>query len=207
MFWTNAGVPQPQTGVPNQDQWVWSSELMLGQSTTMACRNFSLANAPLAPGDDVWIYVRVLSGDKHTVSPLRFTYDPNTVNCAVFTISGTTTDNSVGFSQITAAAPMVQVSIDSNSQATCSPDEVVVKRNSDTGVQWHMKTPGWVFTGIEIANDTGHDFGTPAFNSDQTVMTVTDSVADLGDFTYCVNYKNAATGEAHSFDPGIKNID
>jgi hypothetical protein len=29
--------------------------LLLGQSQTMACRNFALADAPLEPGDEVWI--------------------------------------------------------------------------------------------------------------------------------------------------------
>ena len=206
MYWTNAGKPQPQTGYPNSGEWVWSSTLLLGQSQTMACRNFALNNAPLEPGDEVWIYVSV-KGGKDANSPLRFTYDPTTVNCAEFTISGTTTDNSLGYSQMSAAAPMVQVSISANGEASYSPDEVVVERSTDTGVQWHMKTAGWEFTGIEITGDVGHDFGEPGFNADHTIMTVTDTVADLGEFKYLVNYKNTATGEARSFDPGIKNKD
>ncbi len=204
MFWINAGQTQPKQANAAGDKWVWSSDLMLGQSQTVACHNFAKNVAPLAPGDEVWIYVKVESGDKFNESPLRFTYDPTTVNCAVFAISGTTTDNALGYSAITAAAPMVQVRI-ANGQASCSPDEVVVSRSTDTGVQWHMATAGYEFTGIDIDADGTQDFGIATFNADQTVMTVTDSVADLETFTYCVNFKNTATGEAGSFDPGIKN--
>ncbi|MCP4045424.1 MAG: hypothetical protein GY732_05485 [Gammaproteobacteria bacterium] len=204
MYWINNGQTQPAHSYPNTSDWKWSSVLLLGQSQTMACRNFALNDAPLEAGDEVWIYVDIKSGNKHNESLLRFTYDPTTVNCAVFAISGTTTDNTLGFSQITAAAPMVQVTI-ANDKASCSPDQVEVSRATDTGVQWHMNTAGYVFTGIDIDNDGKNDFGAATISSEGTVMTVTDTVRDLETFTYCVLYKNTATGEAGSFDPGIKN--
>jgi hypothetical protein len=205
MYWTHAGETQPKKAYPDSGKWVWSSTLLLGQSQTMACRNFALTDAPLAAGDEVWIYVSV-KGGKDNESPLRFIYDPTTVNCAVFTISGTTTDNSLGYSQMSAAAPMVKVSI-SNGQASCSPDEVVVQRSTDTGVQWQMETAGYEFTGIDIDADGVQDFGAATISSDGAVMTVTDTVADLGTFTYKVLYENTATHEKGSFDPGIKNKD
>jgi hypothetical protein len=99
---------------------------------------------------------------------------------------------------------MVKVSI-SGSQASCSPDEVVVSRSTDTGVQWHMETAGYQFTGIDIDADGVQDFGAATISSDGAVMTVTDTVTDLGTFTYKGLYENSATHEPGSFDPGIKN--
>jgi hypothetical protein len=205
MYWIHAGETQPKKAYPDSSKWTWSSTLLLGQSQTMACRNFALVDAPLEAGDEVWIFVSV-KGGKDNESPLRFIYDPTTVNCAVFTISGTTTDNALGYSQMTAAAPMVKVSI-AGDKATCSPDEVVVQRGIDTGVQWHMDTAGYKFTGIDINADGTQDFGAATLSSDGSVMTVTDTVTDLGTFTYDVLYENTATHEKGSFDPGIKNKD
>lgn len=204
LYWTNAGKQQPKTGYPNGNGVVWSNTLLLGQSQTMACRDFALADAPLEPGDEVWMKVSV-KGGKDNESALRFTYDPSTVNCANFTISGTTTDNSLGYSGMSAAAPVVKVSV-ANDQASYSPDEVEVHRSYQTGVQWQMVTDGYVFTGIDIEDDSGHDFGAPSFNDDATIMTVTDTVVDLETYSYTVLYKNTATGKPGSFDPGIKNM-
>ncbi len=206
MYWTNANQSQPQTGYPNNKNWAWSSKLPVGQSQTMACRNFALADAPLEAGDEVWIYVWVESG-KDVVSPLRFTYDPTNVNCANFAISGPVDSNTLGYSAMAAAAPVVTVSISPDNVASYSPDEIVVHRSSQTGIQWQMKTANYVFTGIEINGTDIQDFGEPAFNADKTVMTVTDTVADLESFTYDVHWKNIQTGQTGSFDPGIKNQD
>lgn len=211
MFWIDQnGQTQPKHAYTDSGSWVWSSGLMLGQSITVACRNFALNDAALNAGDEVWIYVKIDSGDKYNESALRFTYDPTTVNCAEFAISGTTTDNTLGFSKISAAAPMVQVSIskkDGKDVATCSPDEVVVYRSSNTGVQWHMESADYVFTGIDINEDGVPDFGAANISAEGKVMTVTDTVADLGTFAYCILWKNTKTNETGKFDPGIKNKD
>ncbi|MDX2416801.1 MAG: hypothetical protein QNK19_05000 [Xanthomonadales bacterium] len=210
MFWINKGQTQPKHSYPNSNEWLFSSVFPLGQSQTMVCRNFALKDAPLEAGDEVWIYVRVMSGNKHNESPLRFTYDPTTVNCAEFVISGTTTDNTVAFSKISAAAPIVKVKIskkEGKDVASCTPDVVVVYRNSDTGVQWQMETADYVFTGIDIDADGKDDFGVATISMEGKVMTVLDSVVDLETFKYCVKYKNTTTGETGSFDPGIKNKD
>ena len=100
---------------------------------------------------------------------------------------------------------MVTVSISSDGVASFSPDEVNVYRSSQTGVQWQMKTPDYEFTGIDIQGPNTQDFGAPTFNTDNTVMTVTDTVADLDPFTYTIHWKNTQTGQTGKFDPGIKN--
>lgn len=208
MYWIDAnGQTQPQHSYPNSGDWLWSSDLMLGQSQTMACRNFARLDAPLKAGDEVWIFVKIDSGDKSNESALRFTYDPTTVNCAEFAISGTTTDNTLGFSKISAAAPLVTVNISKEGKASCTPDEVVVYRSSDTGVQWQMVTAGYVFTGVDINADGVPDFGIATISNDGKTMTVTDTVADLGLYTYGVTWKNSQTGQTGFFDPGIKNKD
>ena len=206
MYWTNAGEPQPQTGYPNSSDWHWSGKLPEPQSQTIACHNFTLVNAPLEAGDEVWIYVSV-EGGKDPISPLRFTFDPTTVNCANFLLSGPGDSNTLAYSSMSVAAPMVTVSISSDGVASFSPDVVNVYRSSQTGVQWQMKTPAYEFTGIDIQGPDTQDFGAPTFNADNTVMTVTDTVADLDPFTYTIYWKNTQTGQTGKFDPGIKNKD
>lgn len=204
MYWMNAGNPQPQTGYPNTSEWLWSSKLPEPQSQTIACHNFAKVLAPLEAGDEVWIYVSV-EGGKDPISPLRFTYDPTTVNCANFLLSGPVDSNTLAYSSMSVAAPMVTVSISAEGEASFSPDVVNVYRSSQTGVQWQMKTPNYEFTGIDIEGPHTQDFGAPTFNADHTVMTVTDTVADLDPFTYTISWKNTQTGQTGNFDPGIKN--
>lgn len=96
MYWTNAGVNQPSGGTPDKGTWKWSDKIMLGQSTNNLCSFFELADSPLMPGNDVWLYLWIQAG-KDIESPLRFTYDPNTANKAYFVCSGTTTMGHLGF--------------------------------------------------------------------------------------------------------------
>jgi hypothetical protein len=111
----------------------------------------------------------------------------------------------LGYDGLGVAAPMVEVAISSEGKVTCNPDQVEVSRSSNTGIQWTMATPGYIFTGIDIDADGKQDFGAATFNEDKTVMTVTDTVRDLQVFTYSVCWKNTQTGATGSFDPGIKN--
>lgn len=203
LYWENDGKLQPLTGNPNKNHMVWSPTLMLGQSTTVACRNFSLTEAPLQDGDTIWMFVSVHSGSKHNESKLRFTYDSSTIQCADFVISGTTTDNTLAYSGLSNAAPIVKVSI-SGGTATCSPDTVDVHRKSQTGIQWVMETEGYQFTGISVTGNNTSDFSEPVITNNGTVMVVTDTVEDLEEYSYTVEYK-AADGTAGSFDPGIRN--
>lgn len=209
MYWINAGKPQPQTGDSTGAKWHWSSYMPEPQSQAIACHNFSFTKAPLEPGDEVWLAVSV-KGETTACTPtssLRFTYDPTTVNCANFVLSGPVDSNTLAFSSMGAAAPMVKVSVSSDGVVTCTPDTVNVYRSSQTGVQWQMETPDYEFTDIKIYGAHTEDFGAPTFNSDNTIMTVTDTVADLDPFTYCIYWKNTVTGQTGNFDPGIKNKD
>jgi hypothetical protein len=93
-----------------------------------------------------------------------------------------------------------------NNGVSCNPDPVVVTRNSQDGVEWTMAASGYVFTGVDITNGGG-DFGTPSIATNaagRSVMTVTDSVTDDGDYTYTIHY-TTPSGEKRSFDPTIRN--
>jgi len=204
LYWERGGVVQPKAGDPKGDHWVWSKTLMLGQSTTMACRNFSLTEAPLQDGDTIWMFVKVHSGSKHNESKLCFTYDSSSIQCADFVISGTTKDNTLAYSGLSNAAPVVKVTIENN-QVKCAPDPVEVHRATQTGVLWQMESEGYQFTGIDVAENNTEDFGPPVLSDNDTVMYVTDTVEDLEEYSYTIKYK-AANGEAGSFDPGIRNM-
>jgi hypothetical protein len=109
MYWSNAGKTQPQDGSQSRD-WVWSSKLMVGQATQLVCSDFALPvpgktypdpqpNSPLAPGNEVWMYLWVQAGSD-IESPLHFTYNPNTPNYACFTSSGCTLNDALGLDKI-----------------------------------------------------------------------------------------------------------
>lgn len=97
MYWTNNG-NYPVTRPPANDG-PWSEKILLGQSTSKKCSDFATAKSPLAPGNEVWMYMWVQAGTDNE-SPLHFTYNPNTANYAYFTSSGTTTSNNLGFNKI-----------------------------------------------------------------------------------------------------------
>ena len=91
----------------------------------------------------------------------------------------------------------------------CSPDPVPVKRSNNNGIQWTANADGYTFTGVSV---DGHqapweDFGTPVISTNaagRSVMTVPDSVADLGDYTYTLDYTDS-NGNAGTYDPTIRN--
>jgi hypothetical protein len=93
-----------------------------------------------------------------------------------------------------------------NNGVSCNPDPVVVTRNSQDGVEWTMAQSGYTFTGVQITGG-GSDFGTPVVTTNaagRSVMTVTDNVRDLGDYSYTILYTTPG-GERRSFDPTIRN--
>lgn len=96
-----------------------------------------------------------------------------------------------------------------NNAASCNPDPVPVSRATQNGVQWTFANAGYTFTGVTIdgvAAPTG-DFGTPVFstnNAGRSVMTVTDSVADDGTYSYTLQYTDPQ-GRPGQYDPQIKN--
>jgi hypothetical protein len=73
-----------------------------------------------------------------------------------------------------------------------------------------MAQAGYTFTGIVITPDSGQsedDFGVPSFGTNaanRSTMTVTDTVADLGNYSYTIEY-TTPSNEAGSFDPKIHN--
>lgn len=95
MYWSNNGVSYPT----DKNNPVWSDTIMLGESTNKKCTDFATAKSPLAPGNEVWMYMWVQAG-KDIESPLHFTFNPNTANYAYFTSSGTTTSDNLGFNKI-----------------------------------------------------------------------------------------------------------
>lgn len=95
----------------------------------------------------------------------------------------------------------------SSSGASCNPDPVPVTRSLNNGIQWTSATAGYTFTGIDIADGNDDDFGSPSVSTNaagKSVMTVTDSVTDLGDYTYTLLYDDPA-GNSNRFDPTIRN--
>ena len=95
------------------------------------------------------------------------------------------------------------------SNVACNPDPVPVSRATNNGVEWTANQTGYTFTGVSI---DGHDapwgdFGTPQISTNaagQSVMSVSDSVADLGDYSYTLLYTDSA-GNPGRFDPTIRN--
>ena len=93
--------------------------------------------------------------------------------------------------------------------ASSNPDPIPVSRANQDGVTWTFASAGYVFTGVSIggvAAPTG-DFGTPAISTNaagRSVMSVSDSVADLGDYSYTLQYTDPQ-GRPGSYDPTIKN--
>lgn len=97
------------------------------------------------------------------------------------------------------------VTINSGS-VNCNPDPVPVSRATQDGIQWTFAAAGYTFTGIDITNNPG-DFGAPVITTNpagRSVMTVSDSVATLGDFKYTLRYTDPS-GTARSYDPTIRN--
>ena len=96
----------------------------------------------------------------------------------------------------------------SKSPPASSPDPVPVTRGTQGGVEWTANQTGYTFTGVKIndvAAPTG-DFGTPVISTNaagKSVMTVPDTVADLGDYSYTLEYTGPSG--AGSFDPTIRN--
>jgi hypothetical protein len=105
---------------------------------------------------------------------------------------------------------LVPVSVNFAGQTvTCNPDPVPVSRASNNGIQWTANQSGYTFTGVSIDGNAAPwgDFGTPSITTNaagKSVMSVTDSVADLGDYTYSVLY-TSPNGTPGSFDPTIRN--
>ncbi len=95
MSWVNGGKSQPPSGTAQK----WSSTLMVGQDTKMACADFASADAPLQDGNEVWMFLWVQAG-QDIESPLRFTYNSNTPNYAYFTSSGCTQSDSLALEKI-----------------------------------------------------------------------------------------------------------
>lgn len=94
----------------------------------------------------------------------------------------------------------------SASGPSCVPDPVNVYRSSNNGVKWVAVTSGYTFTGVGITDGT-NDFGPPIISENaagKSVMEVTDSVADIADYTYIIQYTEPS-GNSNSFDPTIKN--
>ncbi len=96
MYWqTSGGSTQPS----KDDTKVWSDKMMVYQSAKNSCADFRTEKSVLEPGDQVWLYLWVQAG-RDMESPLRFTYDPTTLNYAHFIVSGTTQKDSLGLTEI-----------------------------------------------------------------------------------------------------------
>jgi hypothetical protein len=97
----------------------------------------------------------------------------------------------------------------SNGSVQCNPDPVTVSRSSQDGVTWTFANSGYAFTGVTINGvqaPTG-DFGAPQISSNQSgrsVMSVSDSVADLDTYSYTLQYVDDQ-GRPGQYDPQIKN--
>jgi hypothetical protein len=96
-----------------------------------------------------------------------------------------------------------------NSGLSCNPDPIPVSRATQDGVTWAFAQGGYTFTGVKIGNTpapTG-DFGTPNISTNaagRSVMSVSDTVADLGDYSYTLLYTDPS-GDEGEFDPTIRN--
>lgn len=94
-----------------------------------------------------------------------------------------------------------------SSGASFNPDPVPVSRALNDGVIWTAATPGYTFTGINITEGSDTDFGAPQFSTNsagQSVMSVTDTVSDLKDYSYTICYTDPQ-GVSHGVDPTIRN--
>jgi hypothetical protein len=97
----------------------------------------------------------------------------------------------------------------SNGSVQSNPDPVTVSRATQDGVQWTFGNSGYTFTGVSINGvqaPTG-DFGTPQISANpagRSVMSVSDSVADLDTYSYTLQYVDAQ-GRPGQYDPQIKN--
>lgn len=91
--------------------------------------------------------------------------------------------------------------------ATCAPDPVNVSRGANQNcVEWVMVGTDYVFTGVTWTGNHS-DFGGAVIDSNsagRSTMTVTDSVADLGYYTYTILFRDAA-GNQYEHDPQIHN--
>ena len=96
-----------------------------------------------------------------------------------------------------------------NNAVNCNPDPVSVSRATQDGVSWTFANPGYTFTGVQVNGvpaPTG-DFGTPAIgtnNAGRSVMNVSDTVADLGNYSYSLLYTDPQ-GNPGIYDPTIRN--
>ena len=93
------------------------------------------------------------------------------------------------------------------SGASCNPDPVPVSRALNDGVEWTAATPGYTLTGVNITTGSANDFGAPSFSTNtagKSVMSVTDSVTNLGDYPYTLSYTDP-DGNSNNFDPTIRN--
>ena len=105
MYWVDNGIQYPQKGKKRK----WSGRILLGQNKTQLCNFFPEEGVPLAPGNQVWMYLYVQAGcDKET--PFRFTYNPNSPNLAYFSCTGTTTSASLSLNRIAAASQAIVTS-------------------------------------------------------------------------------------------------
>jgi len=94
----------------------------------------------------------------------------------------------------------------SNNGVSCNPDPVPVSRATQNGVEWTFTSPGYTFTGITLGSNPG-DFGNPVISTNaagRSVMTVSDTVSDLGDYSYTLLYTTPQGGTGRH-DPTIRN--
>jgi len=123
-----------------------------------------------------------------------------------YTIKGESSNNNMGMIFMGYANCTVTIN---NGTASSNPDPVPVSRATQNGVTWTFANAGYTFTGVLIggvAAPTG-DFGTPAISTNaagRSVMNVSDSVADLGTYSYTLQYTDPQ-GRTGMYDPTIKN--
>lgn len=97
MYWVTGNAQYPTKGAKK----VWSDKILLGQNDTKLCDFFPSEDEPLVAGSEVWIYLYVQAGCD-VESPLKFTYNPNTLDLAYFICTGTTTSATLGYSKTAA---------------------------------------------------------------------------------------------------------
>ena len=90
-----------------------------------------------------------------------------------------------------------------------NPDPVPVSYATQDGVSWTFANRGYTFTGVTIDGTrapTG-DFGTPVIGTNaagNSTMNVPDTVADLGNYSYTLEYTDPQ-GRPGQHDPTIRN--
>ncbi|WP_271856186.1 hypothetical protein [Patiriisocius marinus] len=106
MMWVNNGKQYPKTVEESNSKWVWSKTLIGGSNgISMNCTDFQLTDkddpskitTPLVSGNEVWIYMWVEAGND-IESAFKFVYDPNTLNVASFTATGSTQSTKLSLS-------------------------------------------------------------------------------------------------------------